>query len=75
MSNGQEYEVVGQMKFNQYDPGRGEVIEGWQVTYRDKFTGVTSKVFVPVSQYPQLVNEKIMSEIADIRLVHRMTGE
>lgn len=70
-----EYTVIGQMKVNQYDPGTGHVTEGWQITYRDKRTGVTSRVFVSVSHYPDAVNETILKEIADVRLVHTMTGE
>lgn len=72
---GIEYEVTGQVKYNRYDPSTSQVVEGWEITYRDKYTGVTSRVFVPISQYPQRVNELIMSEIADVRLVHAQTGE
>ena len=72
---GQEYVIVGQVKFNRYNASTGDTEEGWQITYTDKFTGVTSRVFVPVSRYPLFVNEAIMSEIADIRLVHSMNGE
>lgn len=74
MSDTGEYSVKGQVKFARYDTSTQTVVDGWQITYRDNFTGVTSQVFVPVSEYPQRVNELIMSEIADIRLVHRMRG-
>lgn len=71
----EEYVVLGQVKMNVYDPGSGHVNEGWQITYRDVKTGVTSRVFIPVNQYPDRVNEVILRELADVRLVHTMTGE